>query len=59
MKKVDDIKLTINSTINDALKAIDSGRMQIALVIDEKDKLFKMYKNGDLTWNQLDKLLNG
>ena len=26
--------------------------------IDEKDKLFKMYKNGNLTWNQLGKLIN-
>ena len=48
MKKVDDIKLTISSTINDALKAIDSGRMQIALVIDEKDKLLATLTDGDI-----------
>ena len=26
--------------------------------IDEKDKLFQMYKNGDLTWKQLGKLID-
>ena len=38
---------------------IDTNLKQSTEVVDEKDKLFKMYKNGDLTWNQLDKLLNG
>ena len=38
---------------------IDTNLKQSTEVVDEKDKLFKMYKSGDLTWNQFDKLLNG
>ena len=48
MKKVDNIKITISSTINKALKTIDSGRMQIALVVDEKDKLLATLTDGDI-----------
>jgi site-specific recombinase XerD len=37
---------------------IDTNLKSNEDVMDEKDKLFQMYKNGDLTWNQLGKLLN-
>jgi len=39
MKSVDNIKLTSKSTICEALKIIDSGAMQIAIVVDEHDRL--------------------
>lgn len=37
---------------------IDTNLKSNEDVMYDKDKLFQMYKNGDLTWNQLGKLLN-
>ena len=37
---------------------IDTNLKPTNEVIDEKDKLFQMYKSGDLTWEQLGKLMN-
>lgn len=48
MKNIDNIKLAKNSTIKDALKIIDKGAMQIALVIDEDDKLIGTITDGDI-----------
>lgn len=39
MKNYKNILLKSTSTIKEALKIIDSGAMQIALVIDENEKL--------------------
>ena len=39
MKSIQNIKLTMGSTIRDALKIIDSGAMQIALVVDDDSRL--------------------
>jgi dTDP-glucose pyrophosphorylase len=48
MKPVDNIKLTIVSTIREALKIIDSGALQIALVVDENDVLLGTLTDGDI-----------
>ena len=39
MRIVNDIKLSINSTIKDALQTINNGGLQIAIVVDENDAL--------------------
>jgi len=48
MKNIQNIKLTLNATIKKALKIIDSGAMQIALVVDENDKLLGTLTDGDI-----------
>lgn len=48
MKTVENIKLNINSTIKEALEIIDKGSMQIALVVDENDKLLGTITDGDI-----------
>ena len=55
MRKVDTIKLYVSSTIKEALKVIDSGAMQIALVIDDDDRLLGTLTDGDIRRG----LLNG
>jgi len=48
MKSFENIKLAINSTIKDALKIIDAGGMQIALVLDDDNKLVGTITDGDI-----------
>lgn len=48
MKSVDNIKLTPQSTIREALKIIDSGAMQIAIVVDQDDVLVGTLTDGDI-----------
>ncbi|MDY0123317.1 nucleotidyltransferase family protein [Sulfurimonas sp.] len=48
MKNIQNIKLNKNSTIKEALKIIDSGAMQIALVVDEDNKLIGTLTDGDI-----------
>jgi dTDP-glucose pyrophosphorylase len=48
MKPVNTIKLTQQSTIREALKIIDSGAMQIAIVVDENDRLIGTLTDGDI-----------
>jgi dTDP-glucose pyrophosphorylase len=48
MKNIQNIKLTINSTIKEALEIIDKAAMQIALVIDDNDKLVGTITDGDI-----------
>jgi dTDP-glucose pyrophosphorylase len=48
MKNIDNIKLNINSTIKEALSIIDSGALQIALIVDENDKLLGTLTDGDI-----------
>lgn len=55
MKQIDNIKISMSSTINDALRVIDIGRMQIALIVDEKDILLGTLTDGDIRRG----LLNG
>lgn len=48
MKNIKNIKLNINSTIKEALQIIDNGALQIALVVDENDKLQGTLTDGDI-----------
>jgi dTDP-glucose pyrophosphorylase len=55
MKSFSKIKLSIDSTIKEALMIIDSGAMQIALVVDSNNKLIGTITDGDIRRG----LLNG
>jgi len=55
MKNIEKIKLTINSTIKEALQIIDTGAMKIALVLDEENRLLGTLSDGDIRRG----LLNG
>lgn len=48
MKTIDNIKLKITATIKDAWKVIDSGAMQIALIVDDDDMLVGTLTDGDI-----------
>lgn len=48
MKNIQNIKLKISSTIKEALTIIDSGAMQIALIVDANDKLLGTLTDGDI-----------
>ena len=48
MKNIENIKLKQNATIKEALGIIDSGAMQIALVVDDNDKLIGTLTDGDI-----------
>lgn len=48
MKNIQNIKLNKNSPIKEALQIIDNGAMQIALVVDENDKLLGTLTDGDI-----------
>jgi len=48
MKKIENIKLTSNSTLKEALKIIDFGAIQIALVVDVENKLIGTITDGDI-----------
>jgi dTDP-glucose pyrophosphorylase len=48
MKNIQNIKLNINSSIKKALQIIDCGAMQIALVVDEYDRLLGTLTDGDI-----------
>jgi len=48
MKKIENLKLRQNATIKEALEIIDKAAMQIALVIDENDKLLGTITDGDI-----------
>ena len=48
MKNIENIKLRQNATIKEALGIIDSGAMQIALVVDDNDTLLGTLTDGDI-----------
>ncbi|ABB43877.1 Nucleotidyl transferase [Sulfurimonas denitrificans DSM 1251] len=48
MKRINNIKLKPTSTIKEALIIIDSGAMQIALIVDENDRLLGTLTDGDI-----------
>jgi len=48
MKNIENIKLKQNATIKEALGIIDSGAMQIVLVVDDNDKLLGTLTDGDI-----------
>lgn len=55
MNSISAIKLGPSSSIKEALKIIDSGAMQIAIVVDDKDRLIGTLTDGDIRRG----LLNG
>ena len=48
MKDYKNVILNLSSTIKEALKIIDNGAMQIALVVDEDEKLIGTVTDGDI-----------
>ncbi|MGE3591194.1 MAG: nucleotidyltransferase family protein [Arcobacter sp.] len=48
MKSIKNIKLKQNATIKEALEIIDKAAIQIALIIDENDKLIGTLTDGDI-----------
>lgn len=56
MKSFENIKLTVDSTIKEALKIIDSGAMQIALVLSVEGKLIGTLTDGDVRRGLLNNL---
>ncbi len=56
MKNYKNILLKPTSTIKEALRTIDSGTMQIALVVDENEKLLGTLTDGDIRRGLLDNL---
>jgi len=56
MKSIEHIKLTSTSTIKEALKIIDNGAMQIAIVVDEHDRLVGTLTDGDIRRGLLNNL---
>jgi dTDP-glucose pyrophosphorylase len=55
MKKIDQIKLGMNSTVKEALRVIDNGAMQIAVVVDNDGRLLGTLTDGNIRRG----LLNG
>lgn len=56
MKSVENIKLTSTSSIREALKIIDSGAMQIAIVVDQDNRLVGTLTDGDIRRGLLNNL---
>lgn len=56
MKSIENIKLTPNSTIREALRIIDSGAMKIAIVVNENDRLIGTLTDGDIRRGLLNNL---
>ncbi|HUH42316.1 MAG TPA: nucleotidyltransferase family protein [Sulfurimonas sp.] len=48
MKNIESIKLKPTATIKEALRIIDSGAMQIALIVDKDDKFLGTLTDGDI-----------
>lgn len=56
MKSIEQIILTPNSTIREALKVIDNGAMQIAIVVDENNRLLGTLTDGNIRRGLLNNL---
>ena len=48
MQNVEKIKITLNTTIKQALKIISNGAFQIALVVNKRGKLLGTLTDGDI-----------
>jgi len=48
MVNVDDLKLTVKSTVKDALVTIGKGAVKFAIVVDENDRLIGTLTDGDI-----------
>ena len=55
MKDIEKLKLTVDSTVKEALNIIDTGAMKIALILDDKNHLLGTLSDGDIRRG----LLNG
>lgn len=56
MKPIDAIKLSLTSTIRDALQIINNGAMQMAIVVDSEGKLLGTLTDGDIRRGLLNNL---
>ena len=56
MTPINRIKLLPTSTIREALRIIDKGAMQIAIVVDENDRLLGTLTDGDIRRGLLNNL---
>jgi dTDP-glucose pyrophosphorylase len=56
MKPIDAIKLSLNSTIRDALQIINNGAMQMAVVVDSEGTLLGTVTDGDIRRGLLNNL---
>lgn len=56
MKPIDAIKLSLTSTIRDALQIINNGAMQMAVVVDSEGKLLGTVTDGDIRRGLLNNL---
>lgn len=56
MQPIDNVKLFASSTIREALKIIDSGAIQIALVVDNDSRLIGTLTDGDIRRGLLNNL---
>lgn len=56
MKPIDAIKLSLTSTIRDALQIINNGAMQMAVVVDSEGKLLGTITDGDIRRGLLNNL---
>lgn len=54
MKNIEKIKLTVESTIKEALEIIDLGAVKFAIVVDDDDKLIGSLTDGDIRRGILD-----
>ena len=59
MKPIDAIKLSLSSTIRDALQIINNGAMQMAIVTDNDGKLLGTLTDGDIRRGLLNNLTLG
>jgi len=48
MKDINKLRLTISSSIREALTIIGSGAIKIAIVVDKNDKLLGTITDGDI-----------
>ncbi|CAD7288721.1 nucleotidyltransferase family protein [Campylobacter suis] len=48
MRSIEKVKIATNTTIKDALRVINDGGIQIALVVDENDRLLGTITDGDI-----------
>ncbi len=48
MKNIENLKLTSNATIKEALKVINDGKLKLAVIVDLNEKLIGLISDGDI-----------
>ncbi|WP_417333251.1 nucleotidyltransferase family protein [Halarcobacter sp.] len=48
MKKIENLKLSVNASIKEALEIIDTGAIRIAIVVDDNEKVLGTITDGDI-----------